>query len=146
MEKEELDKYKYLWEEEGWELSAFYHSRLSLRIVFCGNSPTIQELAAVRKLLDGFRERPVNEVKKEIGSVKELFIGDFPSFAGRDLCQKAEKLHLTIIAKDTSFTSYLPFNRKTNIALIIEDGNDSKAITQKMIDSGISIVNFPDEE
>lgn len=143
MKKEELDEYKYLWDKkEGWEVCANYYSQVSLKIVFKGNVPTIQEIAAVRKLLDSFQKIPVNEVKKEIGSVKELFIGEFSLNEARNLSEKAKKLRLSIIEKDTSFTSYFPFNPKTKMALLIEDEERSRFIIQKMIDSGIKISGF----
>lgn len=110
-------------------------------LIFENERASVQEIIAVRKLVEKFRNQPVSKVKAEIGMLKELDLGVLSSTETHSFCEKASSLNLNVVVTNASFTSYLPINQKTNIALIIENDALADLISQKMLDSGIPIIS-----
>jgi len=47
---------------------------------------------------------------------------------------------LITVAENASFVSYVPFDRTTGCAWIIEDWNEARAVVESMIAAGIPVV------
>lgn len=138
-----IEKYQYLWDgSEDWGLSANHNSLCSVKIVFSGNQPTIKEIAALRKLITAYQNIPVIDVKSLLSNRKEIDLGLFSSIETNRIKERAVELNLTIIAVDSSYTSYLPINRTTNHALLIEDNSLARRVTAKMLEFGVPIIDY----
>jgi predicted transcriptional regulator len=138
-----MNDYSYLWDgSENWSLSANYHSQSNVKIVFFGNKPTMKEIAAVRKLITAYQNIPAIEIKSLLSNRKEIDLGILSSMETNRIKKHAIELNLTIIAVDSSYTSYLPINRTTNHALLIEDDTLARRVTAKMLEFGIPIIDY----
>jgi sulfur transfer complex TusBCD TusB component (DsrH family) len=140
---ENMDDYSYLWDgSEDWGLSANYNHQSNVKIVFCGNKPTMKEIAAVRKLITAYQNIPAIEVKSLLSNRKEIDLGILSSMEANRIKKRAVELNLTIIAVDSSYTSYLPINRTTNHAFLIEDDALARRVTAKMLKFGVPIIDY----
>jgi hypothetical protein len=140
MGQDELEELTHLWDgTEDWVLHAFYHSEVDLKIVFEGEHPSIQEIMAVRKLLEEYREIPVQKIKAQIGASKVLSLGKRSTFESQPLLQHAQEIGLTVVQLGASHTGYLPFNRTDKTALIIEDDELSERVAKKMLEAGVPV-------
>jgi hypothetical protein len=140
---ENIDNYQYLWDgSEDWSLSANYHSQSNVKIVFFGNKSTMKEIAAVRKLITAYQNIPAIEVKSLLSNRKEIDLGILSSMETNRIKKHAVELNLTIIAVDSSYTSYLPINRTTNHALLIEDDTLARRVIAKMLKFGVPIIDY----
>ncbi len=138
-----IKNYQYLWDgSEDWGLSANYNSQSSVKIVFSGNQPTIKEIAAVRKLITAYQNIPAIEVRSLLSNRKEIDLGILSSIETSQIKERAVQLNLTIIAIESSYTSYLPINRTTNHALLIEDNTLARRVTAKMLEFGVPIIDY----
>ena len=139
MARDELEELSHLWDgTENWVLHAFYHSEVDLKIVFEGEHPSIQEIMAVRKLLEEYREIPIQKIKAQIGASKELSLGKRSTFEAQPLLQHAQELGLSVVQTGASHIGYLPFNQIDQTALIIEDDELSERVAKKMLEAGVS--------
>jgi hypothetical protein len=135
-----LNDYQYLWDgTEEWGLCAQYNSQSSLKIIFAGSQATIAEIIALRKLLVGYRNTPVIEIKSFLKNKKEVELGILSSMEANRMINHAKQLNLEIVAIDVSVTDYLPIHLKNNTALIIEDDDLARRAIKKMLESGIAV-------
>jgi hypothetical protein len=138
-----IDDYHYLWNgSEDWVLSAHYNSQASVKISFAGKQPTSKEIAAIRKLIPIYRNTPVIEVKSLLSHQKEIDLGVLSWSETNRMIEYSRELDLEVIAVDSSHTSYLPINRSTNQALLIEDNALANRIIEKMLKLGVPVVDF----
>ena len=144
MAHDELEDLSYLWDgSENWGLSATYHSDVDLKVVFEGERPSVQELMAVRKLLNEYHDVPVHQVKAQIGNSKELSLGIRSSMEAHHLLEQAQKLGLNLVEEDASHVDYWPVkpvDDGESSFLLIEDEELAKRVTQKMLEAGVPIV------
>jgi hypothetical protein len=136
-----LDFYQYLWDgSDEWSLFAIYEHSSSLKIRFAGSQATIEEIIAVRKLIVAYQNTPAIEIKSLLKNKQEIDLGIMPSIEARRLISEAKELTLSIVAIDASVTNYLPIHSISNTALIIEDDDLAKRVIEKMLKSGIPII------
>jgi hypothetical protein len=93
----------------------------------------------VRKLLEEYREMPVQQVKARIGTSKVLSLSKRSTFDAEPLLRHSHKLGLTVVQTDASYTGYLPVHQIDQRAMIIEDDELSERVAKKMLAAGIPV-------
>ncbi len=143
MELEELmAQYSYLWDgTEDWVLAKHVHRHRRLRIRFSGKRPTVSELSAIRKLLEHHRHVPPAELRSMIEDTGELDLGCIAPARATKVLDRANDLGLHITATDASVTSYLPINRTTKDALLIDDDELNETVVQEMLKRGVPVID-----
>ncbi len=97
------------------------------------------ELAAVRRCLSQYRYMAPATVRNIIGDSGELYLGVFPTSEARSIVETARGEGLEVVTADASFVSYLPQDRTTGCAWIIEDEAESQAVATSMLAAGIPV-------
>jgi hypothetical protein len=78
-------------------------------------------------------------VRAAIGESGDLSLGDYPSPMARLVIDAAEAQGLQVVAERASFVSYLPFDRTTGCAWMIEDGAEAAAVAEAMLAAGVPV-------
>src|SRR5690349_13999066 len=104
-----------------WVLERFWHDLTRVTIQFRQAPPSVAELVAVRRCLPQFRHMAPAAVRAMIGETRVLPLGVLTSPEARELIQTAEAEGLTVLAEGASQVSYVPFDRTTGCAWLIED-------------------------
>ena len=138
---DDIDELSYLWEEDGWALSATHVNQTALRVIFEGDIASVAELKALRKLVDKYRDVPPSEVRAEVGQTKELSLGVLPQPEAARVIERGRGLGLRIAAAGASYISYLPINPVTKTGLIIEDEDLQARVVERMLDAGAPVVS-----
>ena len=118
---------------QDWELARFWHDLTRVTIQFQKDTPSVTELVAIRRCLPQFRHLPPAEVRAAIGTSGALPVGVLPSPEARQLIRATEAAGLRAIAEGASFASYLPFNRTTSTAWLIEDAEELAQVVRAML-------------
>jgi hypothetical protein len=122
-----------------WVLERFRNDRTRVTIRFRQTPPSVAELAAVRRCLAQFRDTAPAAVRAAVGESGELPLGALPSPEARQVIQAAEAEGLRVVAEGASFVSYLPFDRTTGCAWLIEDDAEAAAVAQAMLAAGVPV-------
>ena len=143
MELEEVvTQYSYLWDgSEDWVLSKHMHRAMRLKIKCSGKRPSVSELLAIRKLLEQHRQGPPAELRSVIKDTGELDLGNIAPARATEIVNRANDLGLHIIATDVSVTSYLPINRATKDAMLIDDDELNERVVQEMLKRGVPVID-----
>jgi hypothetical protein len=70
-----------------------------------------------------------------------LDLGALPTPEARHLIEKAQAEGLEAVAERASFVSYLPYDRTTGCAWLIEDDAEAWAVAQAMLAAGVPVEN-----
>ncbi len=143
MEPEEImAQYSHLWDgTEDWVLSKQVRQAKRLKITFSGKRPTASELSALRKVLEQHRHVPPAKIRSMIEDTGEMDLGCFAPARATEIVNGANKLGLDITVTDASVTSYLPINRTTKDALLIDDDELNEAVVQEMLKRGVPVID-----
>ena len=71
----------------------------------------------------------------------ELDLGCFAPARATEVVNRANDLGLHITATDASVTSYLPMNRTTKDALLIDDDELNETVVQEMLKRGVPVID-----
>lgn len=58
---------------------------------------------------------------------------------GRRLLENLNRAGLTTAVRNTSFVSYLPLDRTTNSAMLVEDDEEARELAERMIRAGVPV-------
>ncbi len=94
----------------------------------------------MRKLVDELRELPTSEVLARLRGVREYDLGIMSGIHAGYVARDAKRLGLNVVTIDKSETTYLPIHKVDKHALVIEDDDLAKKVTQKMLDEGVPII------
>ncbi|BCM92073.1 hypothetical protein IAD21_03952 [Abditibacteriota bacterium] len=151
MEEDELREHAHMWDgTENWVLSAHYWTRVTLTVVFAGERPSVDELAALRRLREEFRAIPVRELKALLGDKSEVELGRFSSMESHEIEDRAARLQVpfSIRSIGESGVDYLPIQYKDGeewVMLIDEDEELADRVTDEMLKHGVPIVSHIEE-
>jgi hypothetical protein len=122
-----------------WVLKCFESDRAELTIRFEGGRPSLRELAALRRYLPGFRDVPPATARARAGDRGRLELGDLPGPEARRLWDELRRAGLQAELHNTSGVSYLPLDRTTGAALIVEDDAEAQRLAEEMIRAGVPV-------
>jgi len=139
-----VDDYKNLWDgsEPGWVLEYTDHTVWSIVFLFGENGPSQSEIIRLHKLIPELQDKSLAEVcrilknqasyrtQEEYGNIEASRIKDNALDLGLNLEMEARQAG-----------GCLPVF-KDNTALIIEDEELLKAVAEKMIESGIEVIDI----
>jgi len=83
---------------------------------------------------------PAN-VMAAIGGSGLLELGSLPSMQARPLIARMQSEGLEVAAEGASYFAYLPENRTTGCATIIDDDDEARAFVQAMLEAGVPVVD-----
>jgi hypothetical protein len=128
-----------------WVLHHIRRDLTRLKICFQQVPPSIADLAAARRCCAQFRNMAAEAVRAAVGDAQVLDLGTMPSAEARRLIQSIQGEGLEVVAEYASFVGYLPYDRTTGCAWLIEDEAEASAVAQDMLASGIPVqdVNGP---
>jgi hypothetical protein len=122
-----------------WVLERLWNDRTRVAIQFRQAPPSVAELAAVRRCLPQFQHMAPAVARAVIGDSGVLSLGDLPSPEARQLIEAAEAQGLRVVAEGAPFVSYLPFDRTTGCAWLIEADAEATAAAQAMLAAGAPV-------
>jgi len=136
-----LADYAYLWEQpnDGWVLLRINRQAVALTVRFPAEGPSLRHVAAMRSAIPEFRAMNPSQAFAALRGKVEIPLGEFDSRESRLLSQKCKEHGLLLEAVTLDKSGYLPFNEKTNMALIIEDGAIANMVCQEAIVQGIQV-------
>jgi hypothetical protein len=120
-------------------LHRYFHDRARVSIRFRGAPVSAQELMALRRCVPRFRDMAPSSVRESIGDSAELSLGEMPGPEARRWITAIEAEGLQVVAESASFISYLPVNRTTGSAWLIENDDEAAAIAQAMLAAGVPV-------
>jgi hypothetical protein len=134
----------FTWERSHeWEVHRTHHNRVAISVVLTGGR-LIQELVAVRRIWEAYRAMPPSKIQEHIVGDR-LPLGVFSSIAARRFREAAAANGLRLQVEDWSTVSYLPFDKTTNMACLIEDDREAEEIAKQMIASGVPVIDAEDD-
>jgi hypothetical protein len=122
-----------------WVLQRFWNDLTRVTIRFPQGTPSVVELAALRRCLPQFRNMSPAALRAMIGDSGMLALGVLPTPEAQRLIEKAPSEQLEVIAESASFVSYLPYDRTAGCAWLIEDSAEAAAVAQAMLTAGIEV-------
>ena len=139
---EDLHDFEYLWQAGSeWGLSQRIQAATELVIVFPAGQPTTKELVSLRQISPAHRNTPVAALKASLSDTPNLSLGDFSAYQAHELAAAARQHGLQVQLNDRTEISYLPVHKRTGDALIIEDDQLARAVTERMINAGVTIIS-----
>jgi hypothetical protein len=120
-------------------LQRFWNELVRVTIRFKNSSPSVAELAAIRRCLPQFRDTAPASLRKSIGDSQTLALGEMPGRLARQLIEILAAEGLEVVAQSASYVSYLPFDRTTGCAWLIEDEAEAMAVAKEMMAAGVPV-------
>jgi hypothetical protein len=136
-----LDEYRHLWDgsESGWTLQRFDRIEWCITFHFSPSGPNKSEIAALRKLLDEFRNLPVSDVWQQLrGRSTFTLPREVGNIDMRELIDCARELGLNVTADSIDRGGYLPIHNDES-ALLIEDDEIAVQVAERMIAAGVPV-------
>jgi hypothetical protein len=125
-----------------WVLQRYWNDLTRVTIQFRQGPPSVAELAALRRCLPQYRHTPPAKVRAMVPASGVLNLGVMPTRQARELIGVAQAEGLEVVAESASFVSYLPYDRTTGCAWLIEDDVEALAVARAMQAAGISVVDI----
>jgi hypothetical protein len=122
-----------------WVVQRHYNDVTRVTIRFGRGAPTVADLLAVRRCLPQFRNTPPAELRALIGSTASLPLGEMPTREALRMVEATKAAGLEVVAVNASFISYLPYDRTTDCALLIEDEAEARSVAAAMIAAGVPV-------
>src|SRR5438067_8528983 len=120
-------------------LHRFWNDLTRVTIRFHNAPPSVHELVALRRCLSQFRDVAPATLRDQIGDSRDLSLGEMPTPEARRVIEAAQAQGLEVGAESASFVSYLPYDRTTGCAWLIEDDAEASAIAQAMLATGVPV-------
>jgi hypothetical protein len=122
-----------------WVLQHFWTDQTRVTICFRQGAPSLGELVALRRCLPEYRDVPPADLKAMIGDTGSLPLDILPTPDARRLIDAARGQGLEVVAESASFVSYIPFDRTTGCAWLIEADAEREAVARSMLEAGIPV-------
>jgi hypothetical protein len=120
-------------------LHRFWNDLTRVTIRFHKGPPSVHELVALRRCLPQFRDLAPAALRSQIGGSRELSLGEMPTPEARRVMEAALAEGLEVVAESAAFVSYLPYDRTTGCAWLIEDDAEAAAVAQAMLQEGVPV-------
>jgi hypothetical protein len=131
------------WERtHDWLLHCFAHDLAQLTILFDHDRPSLRELMALRKSLPEFGDLSPAAARERARAIGRVALEEMWGPEARRLAVRLQHAGLRTEIRNTSYISYLPIDRTTGAALLIEDEAESRRVTDEMLRAGIPVAHF----
>lgn len=137
----DFSEYKYLWDgtEKGWVLERFDRDLIEIEILFSNSGPSIKEIQALRSAIPEYSHRKIQEVFSDLQGLSKLWIGEFESIEGRRIVKACEKEKIRVRIKERVETHFMPVNKITQMALVIEDESLALEVAKEGMRQGMEV-------
>jgi hypothetical protein len=125
-----------------WVLQRYASDRAELTVLFAGSRASLRELAALRRCLPGLRDQSPAVARARTGTEGRYELGELPGSEARRIRDMLKGAGLTVEFRNMSNVSYLPLDRTTGTALIVEDDAEMSLLAQQMIQAGVRVVDI----
>jgi hypothetical protein len=122
-----------------WVVQRCWHDLMRVTVRFRQARPSVAELVAFRRCLPQFRDEAPAALRARIGESGMFALGVMPTPEARRFVEAAEASGLQFVAESASFVSYLPIDRSSGCAWLIEDDTEAAAVALAMLRSGVPI-------
>ena len=123
-----------------WVLTCYESDRAELTVLFDQSQPSVHELVALRRCLPAFREvSPADARTRAAGARGRLELGELAGPEARRLLDELRRAGLRSELRNTSSVSYLPLDRTTGSALLVEDHTEAQRLAEQMIRAGVPV-------
>jgi hypothetical protein len=122
-----------------WVLTRFESDRAELTVLFDEASPSLRELIALRRCLPEYRQLTPAAARDRAGTGGRVELGELPGPEARRLSEGLQQAGLRSELRNTSRISYLPVDRTTGAAMLIEDEGEARRVAEEMIRAGIPV-------
>lgn len=122
-----------------WVVQCFESDRAELTVLFEGARPALNELAALRQCLSQFRDLPPAAARARAGTDGRLALGELPGPEPRRLSDDLRRAGLQAELRNTSAVTYLPLDRTTGAAWIVENDEEARRLAERMIQAGVPV-------
>jgi len=112
-------------------------THVTIRFAKC--PPSVKELVALRRCLPQFRNVAPATLRSQLSDSPYLSLGEMPAREARNVIEAAQAQGLEVIQKSASFIRYLPYDRTTGCAWLIEDDAEAEAVAQAMLREGMPV-------
>src|SRR4051812_39916329 len=120
-------------------LHRFWNDLTRVTIKFRNAPPSVQEMVAVRRCLPQLRDVVPATLRSQIGDSQQLSLGEMPTPEARGVIEAAQAQGLDVVAESASFVSYLPYDRTTGCAWLIEDDAEAAAVARAILQDGMPV-------
>lgn len=122
-----------------WVLVQQFNDLTRVTLRFQQGRPSVSELVALRRCLPQFRDTSPVELRASIGNTGLLDLGEMPTRQALQLIETMRKAGLRLISENVSFISYLPYDRTTGCAWLIENDAEARSVTEDMLAAGVPV-------
>ena len=130
------------WDRDGqWEIQVVHEHYARLEVRFENAVPSIAELQSLRAALPEFRDISPHRLRQQIIDRGVLF-KQLDDFKAREMRDRLEAAGVAFDYHPWSEVSYLPFDRRTNVAMLIEDPDVEREVVESMRKAGIPFVEI----
>jgi hypothetical protein len=128
------------WERDHeWVLHRSWNDLTRVTIRFQNAKPSLSELAAIRRCLPQYRDMAPAAARTSIGETGQLPLGVMPTPEARGVIEIIQKEGFIVDAECASYVSYMPLDKTTSCALLIENEAEAKAVVQSMLAAGVPV-------
>ena len=139
MVESELSALEFLWDGSApeWCLRITHRHERRIVVTFDRPGPTVSDVVRMREVFEELQSRSAQAIWTEVRGELRVVLRqvyspvDAPGVAERAW---AQGLRVEVIGADT--VSYLPFNRKTEAALVIESDELLASVAERMLVAG----------
>jgi hypothetical protein len=122
-----------------WVLQQHFHDLRRVTICFEQAAPSVSELVALRRSLPQLQDKPPTELRAAIASKGSLALTEMPTREALPLIEAARAAGLNVLVENVSFISYLPYDRTTGCAWLIEDDAEARSVAEAMLAAGVPV-------
>ena len=123
-----------------WVVHRFHLDRAELTVVFEAERPSLAELAVLRRCLPEFRNVPPATARDRAGKKGRLEFGELHGPESEAIARRRCGVRgCGSSSRDTSRVGYLPHDRTTGDALLIEDDEEGRRLIEQMIEAGVPV-------
>lgn len=139
--EKDSEEYSFLWNgtEPGWVLLREIQSLASIHIQFNGIPPSPIEFKALRAAVPAYSACSISEVIATLQEKDCLDLGSFEPTEAARISDRCKAHGLNIVQTRIENVQYIPFNEKTNSALIIDDDQLVKEIWAQALQNGLQV-------
>ncbi len=137
-----IEELAHMWDgsDAGWTLHYFDRKAWRITVRFPEARASIHDVAKLRQFDDDLRNVPASNLWEQLRDLACYTLAS--EFSNIDINAKMKRgselgLHCECVCVDCS--GYLPVD-VNGFAMIIEDDNEAKQVTQRMLDAGVPVV------
>jgi hypothetical protein len=113
--------------------------RAEVTVVFAGPRPSLHELAAVRRVVPDFQNKPPAEALARMGDGGRLEVDELPGPEARRMAAALQAAGVRVTVRNTSRVTYLPVDLDTRQAMLVEDEQVAEQLAHEMIRAGVPV-------